>query len=101
VTNGPFTCSDHSYVLLNTTPVYPSRKGTTFEYQHSWAYYQDTHNLVKKKWKSHFIGTPTYRLTQKLKKFKLDLKSWSKRKFGNFKQKLERNAETLLRVDQR
>jgi len=32
VTNGPFTCSDHSYVLLNTTPVHPPRKGTLFKY---------------------------------------------------------------------
>jgi len=101
VTNGPFTCSDHSYVLLNTAPVHPPRKDTAFKCQHSWACYQDTHNLVKKRWNSHFSGTPMYRLTQKLKKLKLDLKSWSKRTFGNFKHKLERNAKTLLRIEQR
>jgi len=41
-----------------------------------------------------------YCLTQKLKKLKLDLKYWSKRMFGNFKHKLERNAENFLRVEQ-
>jgi len=48
VTNSPFTCFDHSYVLLNTAPVHPPRKGTTFKYQHSWACYKNTHILVRK-----------------------------------------------------
>ena len=46
-------------------------------------------------------GTLMYRITQKLKKVKLDLKMWSKSTFGNFKQKLERNAEKLLHVEQK
>ena len=37
-----------------------------------------------------------YRVVQKLKKIKLDLKSWSKDTFGNFKSKLERNGKKLL-----
>jgi len=39
-----------------------------------------------------------YCVVQKFKKVKLDLKSWSKITFGNFKSKLERNAETLVLV---
>ncbi|KAJ8441450.1 hypothetical protein Cgig2_023636 [Carnegiea gigantea] len=35
VTNGPFTCSGHSYVYLDTEPIHLPRKGTTFRYQHS------------------------------------------------------------------
>ena len=35
----------------------------------------------------------------KLKKIKLDLKSWSKATFGNFQSKLERNGEKLLEVE--
>jgi len=46
-------------------------------------------------------GTPMYRLTQRLKKVKLDLKSWSKATFGNFKKKLERNADKLLHVEEK
>ena len=37
VTNGPFMCSDHAYVFLNTDPHHAPRRGTTFKYQHSWA----------------------------------------------------------------
>jgi len=48
VTNGPFTCSDHSYVLLNTAPVHPPRKGTMFKHQHSWACYKDTITWLRK-----------------------------------------------------
>jgi len=46
-------------------------------------------------------GTPMYRLTQRLKKVKLDLKSYSKATFGNFKNKLERNVDKLLHVEEK
>jgi len=75
VTNGPFACSDHAFVLLNTEPAHQPRKGNNFKYQHSWAQCQDTHNIVKKNWKMGGQGTPMYRVTQLLKKIKLDLES--------------------------
>jgi len=40
-----------------------------------------------------------YRVAQKLKKIKIDLKTWSKRTFSNFRSKLERNGEKLLEVE--
>ena len=42
-----------------------------------------------------------YNVSQKLKKVKLDLKTWSKRTFGNFRSKLERKGEKLLHVEQK
>jgi len=54
---------------------------------------------VKKNWLSRVHGALIYRVVQKLKKIKLDLKSWSKATFGNFKSKLERNGEKLLVVE--
>ncbi|KAJ8426349.1 hypothetical protein Cgig2_023881 [Carnegiea gigantea] len=63
VTNGPFTCSDYSYVFLNTDPAHPPRN--------------------------------------KLKKIKLELKTWSKSTFGNFKHKLQCNADKLLQIEQK
>ena len=39
VTNGPFKCSDHAFVLLNTDPAHPLRRDTNFKYQHSRAQY--------------------------------------------------------------
>ena len=35
VTNGPFTCSDHAYVLLSTNPTHSPMRETMFKYQHS------------------------------------------------------------------
>ena len=32
VTKGPFTCSNHAFVLLNTEPAHPPRRGTNFKY---------------------------------------------------------------------
>jgi len=101
LTNVPFTCSDHVYVLLNTEPTHIPRKGMTTKYQHSWVQYQDTHFVVKQNWKAHIPNTSMYRVAQKLKKMKLDLKTWSKHTFGNFKHKLERNGEKSLEVEQK
>ena len=75
VSNGPFTCSDHAFVLLNTDPHHAPRRGTTFKYQQSWLHYQDTHCIIKRNWNSSIPGTPMYRIVQKLKKIKLDLKT--------------------------
>jgi len=99
VTNGSFTCSDHAFVLLNTDLAHPPKKGTNFKYQRSWVDYQETHRVVKKNWLLRVHGAIMYRAVQKLKKNKLDLKSWSKTTFGNFKSKLERNDEKLLVVE--
>jgi len=84
VTNGPFMCSDHAFVLLNTDSTHLPRRGTIFKYQHSWVQYKETHNVVKKIWQSRVYGIVMYRVVQKFKKIKLDLKSWSKFTFGNF-----------------
>ena len=46
-------------------------------------------------------GTHMYRITQRLKKIKLDLKTWSKTTFGNFKNKLERNVDKLVHVEEK
>ena len=35
ITNGPFTCSDHAFVFLDTAPPHEPRRGTNFKYQHS------------------------------------------------------------------
>ena len=42
-----------------------------------------------------------YQIAHKLKKTELDLKSWSKSMFGNFRHKLERNGDKLLEVEQK
>ena len=99
VTNGPFTCSDHAYVYLNTDPSHEPRRGTTFKYQHSWSHYQEPHMVVKNNWKVNVRGTPMFKVANKLKRIKTDLKTWSKRTFGNFRSKLERNGEKLLEVE--
>ena len=56
---------------------------------------------MKRNWKLFVLGTSIYRLAHKLKNVKLELKSWSKSTFGNFKHKLQRNADKLLHVEQK
>ena len=42
-----------------------------------------------------------YRVASKLKKLKLSRKVWSRSTFGNFKNKLERNGQQLLVVEEK
>jgi len=46
-------------------------------------------------------STSMYCIANKLKRIKLDLKFWSKHTFGNFKQKLEKNTDKLLSIEQK
>jgi len=57
--------------------------------------------VVRQNWKVNILGTPMYKVAHKLKKIKLDLKTWSKRTFGNFRNKLERNGEKFFEIEQK
>ena len=98
VTNGPFTYSDHAYVFYNTNLAHPPQRGTLFKYQHSRPQYKDVHIAVKRNWKHITNGTTMCRVAR-TDEAQLNLKVWSRSMFGNFKNKLEGNAQQLLRVE--
>ncbi|KAJ8441187.1 hypothetical protein Cgig2_024916 [Carnegiea gigantea] len=88
VTNGAFTCSDHTFVHLNIEPAHQPRRGTNFKYQ----------RLNTKK---HIL------LLRKIEKWGfeellcIESQVLDKTTYGNFKHKLERNADILFYIEEK
>jgi len=99
ISTGPSTCSDHSYVMLDTNSVQISQRKTLFRYQPNWATYHDVQRIVRKNWKGCNTGVPIFRFTQKLCSIKSDLKFWSRAKFANFRKQVEKNTTKLQFVE--
>jgi len=77
VSTGSFTCSDHSYILLDTFAAqFPIHK-SLYRYHPNWSHYDDVHRIVRKNWMRRFSGTAMFKLTRKLHCIKRELKSWS------------------------
>ena len=74
VTLGPFTCSDHSYVYLQTYAPSPPTKRPPFRFQPNWNHYEGVHSIVKKQWSKRVNGSLMFRFAQHLKAIKKDLK---------------------------
>jgi len=55
--------------------------------------YQNVDTVVYKNWCCYRQGTNMFQTTRKLKSVNQDLKDWAKRNFGNFNDKLSKNAE--------
>jgi len=99
VIGGPFTCSDHTYIILNTESAQIGRKKPIFRYQPHWSSYQEVTQTVRKIWSTRVTGSPMFRITQKLRATKRELKSWSSRRFGNVRRQVEQNTERLKFVE--
>ena len=101
VTVGPFTCSDHCYVMLDTNPAPSVQHRSIFRYQPHWSHYPETRNIVSKNWVGHIPGTPMFRFTRKLRTIKSELKIWSRAKFSNFRTQVDKNTAKLQLIESR
>jgi len=99
VTAGPFTCSDHSYVLLDTNLGHHSQRRSIFRYQPNWSSYVEVQRTVHKEWMRRPYGTAMFRFSRKLRSIKAALKTWSKAKFANFQNQIEKNSHKLHIVE--
>jgi len=98
---GPFTCSDHSYVMLDTNPTQFAQRKSMFRYQPHWSHYHKAQSIVRKKWSGHISGTPMFRFTRTLRCIKNELKIWSRSQFSNFRTQMEKNTSKLQLVESR
>jgi len=99
VLTGPFTYSDHSYILLNTQPDQIGMHKSLFRYQPHWSSYREVRNIVNKAWTGRNSGTPMFQLTSKLRHIKRDLKLWCRSKFANFRKQIDKNTAQLHFVE--
>ena len=96
---GPFTCSDHSYVMMDTNPAQISQRKTLFGYQPNWSTYRDVQRIVRQNWKGRNTGVPMFRFTRKLRSIKSTLKIWSRAKFTHFRNQVGKNTTQLQFVE--
>jgi len=101
VINGPFTCSDHCYVMLDTNPAQFAPRKSLFRYQPHWSHYHEAQSIVRKKWLGQGTGAPMFRFTRKLRRIKRELKIWSRSKFSAFRTQIEKNTSKLQFVESR
>ena len=99
VTSGPFTCSDHSHVYLQTSALSPATKRPPFRFQPNWNHYEDVHSIVNKQWSIRVNGSLMFRFAQRIKAIKKDLKQWSSTKFANYRVQIEKNTAKLQYVE--
>jgi len=99
VSAGPFTCSDHSYILMDTDPGSRTPRKSLFRYQPNWSAYQEVQRLVRHNWQEHTKRVPMFRFTRKLRSIKSGLKRWSQVKFMHFRTQLEKNTDQLQLVE--
>jgi len=99
VSTGPFTCSDHSYILLDTQPGQFSQRKSVFRYQPSWSTHQTVQCIVRRNWKGRHSGTPMFRFIRKLRCIKNELKGWCRSKFSHFRSQVEKNTSQLHLVE--
>ena len=78
----PRVISDHCPLLVEASVM--SRGKASFKFENMWLKVEGFVDLVQGWWNGyHFVGSPSYVLTCKLKALKGDLKHWNKHVFGD------------------
>lgn len=88
------SCLDHYPLLLllsRDARAYP----TSFKFMSMWNSHNDCKRLIKDVWSTDIHGCPIYRLSQKLKLLKKELKIWNKSVFGDVHLQVQKTQETL------
>ena len=89
--------SDHCSLVtsLNIRPVLERRKNFPFKFFNLWADHPTFLEILKEAWTSDVLGTPMYRLTQKLKRVKASLKAFNFHSFGMLGERVVEARKTL------
>ncbi|XP_075670014.1 uncharacterized protein LOC142639761 [Castanea sativa] len=91
VTHLQASYSDHDPIMLTTSldTQVPSRKKVPKRFEEKWAMHPECEGIIHEAWNgAKFVGSPMYRLFEKIKTTCMDLVRWS-RQLGNSKTKLE------------
>ena len=101
LTHDPFTYSDHCFMLLSTQVGSTRHKQPPFRFHPRWAHFEQVHSIIQKQWQHPVIGSPIFRITQRLKLIKRNLKTWITTSCNNYWVQIEKNMVKLGYVENR
>uniref|UniRef100_A0A7N2LBZ8 Endonuclease/exonuclease/phosphatase domain-containing protein n=1 Tax=Quercus lobata TaxID=97700 RepID=A0A7N2LBZ8_QUELO len=94
--------SDHQPICLILNPNNEAQRWIRkpFWFEKMWLADKGCGNMVLRAWQVENHGTPMFKVTQKLKKCKKMLKSWSREHFGNVKNQIKKKKEELWKAEE-
>ncbi|KAF5191552.1 hypothetical protein FRX31_018863 [Thalictrum thalictroides] len=87
--------SDHA-PLIGLTQQIPRPTNSPFKFNKAWLLHENFWELVCHSWSQPVRGAPIFRVQQKLKRLKQDLKVWNKQVFGDIEGKIMAAEQELL-----
>ncbi|KAK3012315.1 hypothetical protein RJ639_012615 [Escallonia herrerae] len=91
--------SDHNPILLNTLEE-DRHSPKPFKFLSCWTRDKSSHLVVKHAWKIHVRGSPSFRLSQKIRNTRKALKRWNSSHFGIIDTKIQKIKEALNKLQQ-
>ncbi|OMO90423.1 Endonuclease/exonuclease/phosphatase [Corchorus olitorius] len=92
--NLPVEHSDHGPIILQTEELRPFKR-RPYRFEAMWLTHPQCREVVKAAWDNNFQGSSSYRLVQKLKAAKGNLKKWNKEVFENLFEKRKRLEQEI------
>ncbi|XP_026419800.1 uncharacterized protein LOC113315756 [Papaver somniferum] len=87
--------SDHSPIILNTISTFNQQ--SPFKLYKCWFQIPSCSTTINQIWNHHFLGSPLYQFSSKLKYIKTELQQWKKLHFGNIEANLHQ-IQTQLQL---
>ncbi|XP_028074446.1 uncharacterized protein LOC114276808 [Camellia sinensis] len=91
----PSGISDHSPAVVNVSDKKSSFK-KPFKYLDFWADHKDFNSVVSRVWNQYIYGVPTYRVCQKLRYLKPELKALNKKDFSDITTRVQTSKGKLF-----
>lgn len=89
--------SDHSPLLLTVAKQHKHK--SRFIFQKMWLENPEFHLVVQQVWQARVVGTPSFRIAEKLRWLQRKLKSWNWEVFGDIRKQLEETGNTIERIE--
>ena len=93
---------DHRPICLLLNPNNEAQRWNKkpFRFEEMWLADRGCGETVLQAWQVEALGTPMFKVTQKLKKCKKLLKTWSRDHFGNVKRQIAKKKEALWKAEE-
>ncbi|OMO86752.1 Endonuclease/exonuclease/phosphatase [Corchorus olitorius] len=97
LTNLPITASDHSPLLLQFDKQDGFRR-RPYRFEMMWSTNEQCEKVIKESWNQEVVGSNAFKLVQKIKITRDELRTWNKTEFGNIFQRKQARGKELEEI---